>query len=173
MIRIKNKAKLVAFLILAASLLPGYTETVMSEEVSDNIDIQLHAQDVKCLAKNIYYESRGEPTEGKVAVGIVTLNRVNHPSYPDTVCDVVHHKTKTNSGKYICQFSWTCNKRIPPKETDPIWRESVNIAMKLLLGEYTMLQQKYKKAYYFHNTSVSPQWRTTQVARVGRHIFYR
>ena len=31
-----------------------------------------------CLAKNIYYEARGEPLQGKIAVAQVTLNRVTH-----------------------------------------------------------------------------------------------
>jgi len=31
-----------------------------------------------CLAKNIYYEARGEPMHGKIAVAQVTLNRVTH-----------------------------------------------------------------------------------------------
>jgi spore germination cell wall hydrolase CwlJ-like protein len=46
-----------------------------------------------CLARNIYYESKGEPEKGKVAVGMVTLNRTEHPDFPGTVCEVVKQKT--------------------------------------------------------------------------------
>ena len=39
----------------------------------------LSDRDVECLARNIFYESGGEPTEGKIAVGIVTVNRAQDP----------------------------------------------------------------------------------------------
>jgi spore germination cell wall hydrolase CwlJ-like protein len=49
--------------------------------------------EVKCLAQNIYYEARNEPEEGKVAVGVVTLNRTQDPRFPKSVCGVVHQRT--------------------------------------------------------------------------------
>jgi spore germination cell wall hydrolase CwlJ-like protein len=45
-----------------------------------------------CLAKNIFFESANEPEEGKVAVGLVTLNRVSSGKFKDTVCGVVDQK---------------------------------------------------------------------------------
>ena len=50
----------------------------------------LNKQDVACLSKNIYFEARGEDTEGQVAVAHVTLNRVEHKNFPNTICEVVH-----------------------------------------------------------------------------------
>jgi hypothetical protein len=44
--------------------------------------------DVFCLAQNIYFESANQPLAGKIAVAQVVQNRVVHPSYPDTICDV-------------------------------------------------------------------------------------
>ncbi len=41
----------------------------------------LSDKDVECLARNIFYESGGEPTEGKIAVGIVTINRAQDPRF--------------------------------------------------------------------------------------------
>jgi len=51
-----------------------------------------------CLAKNIWYEARGEGRAGWQLVADVTLNRVAHPSFPNSVCAVVYQPS---------QFSWT------------------------------------------------------------------
>ena len=41
--------------------------------------------DAVCLAQNIYFEASVEPTAGKIAVGLVVLNRMHDARYPDTV----------------------------------------------------------------------------------------
>ena len=46
-------------------------------------------EELYCLSKNIYFESRNQPTLGQIAVGQVTMNRVNSPRFPNTVCGVV------------------------------------------------------------------------------------
>lgn len=48
--------------------------------------------DVELLAKVISAEARGESYEGQVAVGAVILNRVAHPSFPDSLSGVVYQK---------------------------------------------------------------------------------
>ena len=44
---------------------------------------------VACMALALYFEARGEPVVGQIAVGHVISNRVADPRYPDTVCEVV------------------------------------------------------------------------------------
>ena len=70
---------LIAIIALTV-MAPGHATTVNSKELN-------------CLAKNIYYEAGNESLEGKVAVGVVTLNRVNDGRFGDSVCDVVHKRT--------------------------------------------------------------------------------
>ena len=48
--------------------------------------------DVTLLAKLIAAEARGENYTGQVAVGAVVLNRVSHPSFPDTIAGVIYQK---------------------------------------------------------------------------------
>ena len=48
------------------------------------------SQEAVCLAKNIYFEARGESLAGKLAVAKVTLNRTKHEDFPDSVCKVVY-----------------------------------------------------------------------------------
>lgn len=59
----------------------AYTST--SRGVSRNDDVRL-------LAAAIHGEARGEPYVGQVAVGAVILNRVRHPSFPNSIAGVIY-----------------------------------------------------------------------------------
>lgn len=48
--------------------------------------------DVELLAKVISAEARGESYEGQVAVSAVILNRISHPSFPDSLSGVIYQK---------------------------------------------------------------------------------
>lgn len=50
--------------------------------------------ELKLLANIIHCEAKGEPYVGKVAVGSVVLNRLRHPSYPDTIEGVIYAKNQ-------------------------------------------------------------------------------
>ena len=55
-----------------------------------------------CLAMALYYEARGEGPDGMLAVAEVVINRVQHPDFPGTVCDVI--KEDRGPESYDCQF---------------------------------------------------------------------
>ena len=61
----------------------------------------LSDKDIECMAKNIFYEAGSEPTEGKIAVGIVTLNRTQDGRFGKSVCDVVKARTVVVKNKEI------------------------------------------------------------------------
>lgn len=120
------------------------------------------AEDIVCLAKNIYFEARGENLSGKVAVAQVTLNRVNHKTqFEKTVCKVVYAKK---------QFSWTEHKHLKVVDKKA-WQEAYIIAETILKGN---LLVKPINALYFHTTEVKPKWSFTKVVetKIGKHIFY-
>lgn len=117
--------------------------------------------EILCLAKNIYYEARGEPMQGKIAVAQVTLNRVTHRTeFQSNICGVVYAKH---------QFSWTMEKHSEPR--GPAWMEAQAIAKAVIIGTVHLPDFR---ALYFHNLTVKPQWNRTKelVARIGNHIFY-
>ena len=117
--------------------------------------------EVLCLAKNIYYEARGEPMRGKIAVAQVTLNRVTHRTqFEASICGVVYAKN---------QFSWTMERHREPRGED--WLEAKELAKAVVQGTAHLPEFR---ALYFHNLTVKPQWRKTKelVARIGNHIFY-
>lgn len=123
-------------------------------------DTQLN-RELNCLAKNIYFESRGEPFHGKVAVAQVTINRVQHDtSFKSTICGVVYEKK---------QFSWTADKLSVKDKA--AWNEAMIIAKAVVDGS---LRLPNFDALYFHTKQVRPSWRKTKkvIATIGNHIFY-
>lgn len=130
--------------------------------------VELDKTQLKCLTQNIYYEARGEPVEGQIAVAQVTLNRVLDGRWGSTVCDVVYHKHRG-----VCHFSWVCIKHLSkPKQQH--WQQAETIAYRTAKVLYTDVQYKYKTATHFHNNTVKPSWsrKLQPVKQVGNHIFY-
>jgi spore germination cell wall hydrolase CwlJ-like protein len=115
-----------------------------------------------CLAKNIYYEARGEPMQGQIAVALTTLNRVKSHKFPSSICRVVYQPY---------QFSWTHQNLAPPRK-GPEWDTAVFVAQ---LTQHTLWKYaKNFKALYFHNYKVRPKWNRNKivVAKIGKHTFY-
>src|SRR5215472_4390636 len=61
----------------------------------------------ECLAEVLYYEARGEGTEGQKAVAEVVLQRTRDRNYPHTICGVVYEGARSHSP--YCQFSFACD----------------------------------------------------------------
>lgn len=128
-------------------------------------------KEVNCLAKNIYYEAGLETYEGRVAVAQVTVNRAENGKFPDSICGVVHQKTRVTSGRFICQFSWVCDSSRKKIDYDsPRWFNSIEAAKDVILDGTRLAH--LSDALYFHNTHVTPRWGLERVARIGGHVFY-
>jgi len=125
---------------------------------------------LECLTRNIYWEAASEPFEGKVAVAQVTLNRMQSGKFPDSVCGVVYQKNVFYE-KVVCQFSWYCegNQKMKPIHK-PLWRESEEVAKKVLLEGFRLPGLKH--ALYYHADYVNPGWQLPKIDQIGRHIFY-
>jgi spore germination cell wall hydrolase CwlJ-like protein len=79
---------------LVATTVIGLMFLSSSVAAADDISTSnVDQKELMCLARNIFYESGGESEKGKIAVGMVTLNRTEHPAFPDSVCEVVKQKT--------------------------------------------------------------------------------
>ena len=127
-----------------------------------------------CLSEAIYFESRGEPFIGQLAVGQVILQRVASPSFPDDVCSVVHQGKYHSSGhpvKHKCEFSYWCDGKIEEIDDPVAYHESISAAS--LLSEGVELLS-VKKALHYHAIYVRPFWaeKYKSLAQIGKHIFY-
>jgi spore germination cell wall hydrolase CwlJ-like protein len=124
----------------------------------------------KCLANAVYFEARGEPVRGQIAVAQVVMNRVFSPFYPDDVCGVVYQNASRHNA---CQFTFACDG-IPDIVTEPdAWARAKRIARDMLDGKLWM--PDVAKSTHYHASWVRPDWigEMRKIDRIGIHIFYR
>ena len=112
-----------------------------------------------CMAKNIYYEARGECLECRYAVGRVVLNRVNDARWGDNICEVIYQPA---------QFSWTADTNRKLDYADA-WEDSKHIARDLIDNDAF----SHFDALYFHSGG-APEWakRVKFYKQKDNHIFY-
>lgn len=152
-----------------APIPPGFERGEIGEQrplrslVADYEDADVSGAELECLASAIYFESKGEPLEGQLAVAEVILNRVESGEFADTICGVVKQRG---------QFSFVRGGHIPAVPRGSVaWRRAVAIAQ---IARQDLADSVGPKAMFFHATHVRPSWRgLTRVASVGNHIFYR
>lgn len=121
-----------------------------------------------CLTQAVYYEAGFEPVEGRRAVAQVVLNRLRHPAFPKSVCEVVYQGA--NSG--VCQFTFVCDGALYRKPAHEAWLEAQDIARAALEG---YVDPAVGEATHYHADYVAPRWAPLldKVAQIGQHIFYR
>ncbi len=132
-------------------------DAVAAQPVPDAIGDEL-----QCMAGAIYFEAKGEPLSGQLAVGEVILNRAKSGRFPKSVCSVV-----TQPG----QFSFVRGGRVPSvAPNDKQYRTAVAVARVALADAW---DSPASGAMYFHARRVAPSWHRVQVAAIGNHVFYR
>ena len=124
--------------------------------------------DLYWMAMNIYHEAGNQPLIGKIAVGVVTLNRLKDKRYPKNIRDVVTEPQ---------QFSWYNTKEAnTPPANNSRWRESYEVA-KLLLTKAigSDIIKLLEGATHFHAIDVKPAWinKVHRIAQIEGHVFYR
>jgi spore germination cell wall hydrolase CwlJ-like protein len=116
----------------------------------------------ECLARAVYWESRGEPLAGQLAVAEVVINRARSGRFAPTLCGVVRQPY---------QFSFVRRGAIPqPPSGSRDWHIAVAIAR---IATERLADGGAPSALFFHARRINPGWRLTRVATVGNHVFYR
>lgn len=116
----------------------------------------LNNSDYMLLARIISAESRGEPYEGQVAVGAVILNRIEHPSFPDTMSGVIYQPLA---------FSCVDDGQI----NEPIAESAYKAATDALNG----WDPSGGAIYYYNPVTATSKWirSRTIIKQIGRHVF--
>ena len=134
----------------------------LTDLVAEHIGETTADEDGDCLASSVYYESKGEPLSGQLAVAQTILNRTHSGRFPASVCGVVRQPG---------QFSFLRGGAIPsPSRASDAWQKAVAIA---IIARQGLWKQIAPEALYFHARSVSPGWGKIRVASLGHHIFFR
>ncbi len=138
------------------------------EEEFDTLAQAVAAQDsaaadeaLQCLAGAIYFESKGEPLTGQLAVAEVIINRAKSGRFPADVCAVVKQRG---------QFSFVRGGQIPTINAGTAYRTAIAVAKVALASAWN---SPAEKALYFNTPDRRPSVRAIKVASIGNHVFYR
>ena len=111
---------------------------------------------VDLLARLILAEARGEPYSGQVAVGAVVLNRIKHPSFPNTLPGVIYQ-----SGAFTCITDGQFNQ--------PVAESAYRAARDALNG----VDPSGGAIYYFNPSTATSSWIWSRplITVIGKHRF--
>lgn len=108
------------------------------------------------LARLISAEARGEPYAGQVAVGAVVLNRVEHPSFPNTIAEVIFQP-----GAFSCMLDGQWD--------EPVADSAYQAARDALAGS----DPSGGAIYYFNPVTATNAWiwSREEIVTIGKHRF--
>ncbi len=112
--------------------------------------------DLDLLARLISAEARGEPYVGQVAVGAVVLNRIDHPSFPNTLAGVIYQKDA-----FTCISDGQFN--------EPVAESAYRAAREAMNG----YDPSYGAIYYFNPVTATSKWIWSRplIVEIGKHRF--
>lgn len=112
--------------------------------------------DVNLLARLISAEARGEPYTGQVAVGAVVLNRMEHPSFPNTLSGVIYQ-----AGAFTCITDGQFN--------EPVADSAYRAARDAING----WDPSGGAIYYFNPDTATSSWIWSRplICKIGKHRF--
>ena len=112
--------------------------------------------DFELLARIISAEARGEEYLGQVAVGAVVLNRIEHPSFPDTLSGVVYQ-----NGAFSCLYDG--------QFYEPIEDICYSAARDAING----LDPSGGAIYYYNPATATNKWIFSRevITTIGSHVF--
>ena len=122
-----------------------------------------------CLTAAIYYEAASETDDGMRGVAQTVINRVRHPSFPNTVCGVVFQGSQRAG---VCQFTFSCDGAMARAPERRNWLRASRVASAALGGT---VFPKVGLATHYHTQAIWPRWGKSLVMTniVGAHIFHR
>jgi len=148
----------------AVAVRPAVTHTGLWPLVYANMTGPALDDELNCVAVAVYFEARGEPFDGQLAVAEVVMNRATSGKYPTSYCSVV---------KQPWQFSFVRNGRFPRlDEQSASWGYAQAIAR---IAKQRLADALPDDVLWYHADYVAPGWgrRLSKVEKIGAHIFYR
>lgn len=128
--------------------------------------MKVSKKEFECLARNIFFEAGVEDRDGKIAVGQVTIQRMQHKRWAQTICDVVHQPYA---------FSWTLDSTKKKEQpTGLLWEASKRAARAVLSGERIpqLMDALFYHADYLDAQKISWVSDEYMVGKIGTHVYY-
>ncbi|MRG86424.1 spore cortex-lytic enzyme [Salinibacillus xinjiangensis] len=134
----------------------GGGEDTPPQPTSVNVPSGYSQNDIKLLANAVYGEARGESYVGQVAIAAVILNRVESPTFPNTVSGVIFEPrafTAVSDGQ--------------------IWLEPNDKARRAVMDALNGMDPSGNALYYFNPDTATSDWiwSRPQIKKIGKHIF--
>ncbi len=135
---------------------PATLEALGLNEGGTSSAAGVEAGDLALLARLISAEARGEPYAGQVAVGAVVLNRVEHPSFPNTISEVIFQP-----GAFSCMLDGQWD--------EPVADSAYQAARDALAGA----DPSGGAIYYFNPVTATNAWiwSRPEIITIGKHRF--
>lgn len=130
--------------------------TLAAMGLGGSVTQESNSDDVSLLARLISAEARGEPYNGQVAVGAVVLNRIEHPSFPNSLSGVIYQ-----DGAFTCitdgQFD------------EPVAESAYRAAKDAMNG----VDPSGGAIYYFNPVTATSKWIWSRplITVIGKHRF--
>jgi len=114
--------------------------------------------DIQLLARCVNGEARGEPYIGQVAVAAVILNRVKHPSFPNTLAGVIYQP-----GAFTAVQDGQINVPIDPNST----------VYKACTDAMNGWDPSEGAIYYYNPAKTTNKWIYSRevIKTIGKHVF--
>ena len=151
-----KKTKLATIFTLIAAVILIFSGQVNTTETT--AQTQRYSSDVQLLARAVNGEARGEPYEGQVAVAAVILNRVKHPSFPNTIAGVIYQP-----GAFTAVSDGQINEPIAENST----------VYKACQDAMNGWDPTYGAIYYFNPETATNKWIWSRplIIQIGKHRF--
>ncbi|WP_240338386.1 spore cortex-lytic enzyme [Peribacillus alkalitolerans] len=130
--------------------------TTKKTSTASNVPAGFSANDIKLLSNAVYGEARGEPYIGQVAIAAVILNRLESPTFPNTISGVIFEPLA---------FTAVADGQI--------WLTPNETARKAVIDAINGVDPTGNALYYFNPATATSKWiwSRPQIKRIGRHIF--
>lgn len=173
-----NQSNILQDIDVLTNQIAGIKKFYLEEGEFEMEKVKFDESDLHWLALNVYHEARGEGLRGMIAVAMITLNRVNHPRFPDTVKKVVQQKH---------QFSWYSDgKSDNPTDTEKwkLSKEVANLSVELYNNAALYMEDDFLThgcTFYYAsggaNKIKEPYWvkgdNMKNIITIGNHSFFK
>lgn len=135
-------------------------------ELHERARVAMTEQEITCMAKAIYFEARGEGSQGQIGVGYVVLNRMADKRFKSsTVCGVVYQRSSKG-----CQFSWVCDGKPDVIRSAQSYQVAREVAVQVMTRS---VENPVDDSLYFRHRNVMPKMATQKFrALIGSHRFF-